>query len=503
MKAKLQRFFGYFKVSTLKQEVLELGAVITFKNLMFITLLIMFSAFLAGFLLRLDWAYCAILALFFFLCMPSMVITKFKADHERRRFSDTVNYMEQLIYSFHKANKIREALVDVYEVSSGNVKETIRKMLHCIDYDMTTSKLYHKAFDIMHDEYNCTRMQVLHSYLIEIEENGGKSDRSLNMLLTDIRNWASRVLVYQQERRNIKSKITLSIFLAMTSCGIMVNLIPDEYIEYIVSEPLYQIGTLFILLCCIALYVVASNKIAVSFLDLETDGEVSAYAIKCMKYLQEFRRKNHLKPAIIKFCLFLPLVIFCLYRKLYWLTVPVVLLMMMFMLHSYVKRNDAVKRVLRELNKMFPTWIRSLVLLLQTENVHMAVKKSVRLAPEILVPEINQFLINLDKDPNSMRPYNEFLKEFEVPQLKMSIHYLYSIAQFGTQDMLAQLDYLIEQNAQLALAEEQIRNEDALAGFSVMTLMPMLFAVMKLIIDLVLFLSYFTGYMSSFGNVQL
>mgnify|MGYP003320422700 CR=1 FL=1 len=106
-----------------------------------------------------------------------------------------------------KANKIREALVDVYEVSSGNIKETIRRMLHCIDYDMTTSKLYHKAFEIMHDEYNCTRMQVLHSYLIEIEENGGKSDRSLNMLLTDIRNWASRVLVYQQERRNIKSKI--------------------------------------------------------------------------------------------------------------------------------------------------------------------------------------------------------------------------------------------------------------------------------------------------------
>ena len=67
--------------------------------------------------------------------------------------------------------------------------------------------------------------------------------------------------------------------------------------------------------------------------------------------------------------------------------------------------------------------------------------------------------------------------------------------------MLAQLDYLIEQNSQLSIAEEKLRNEDSLAGFSTLTLLPMLFAVLKLLLDLMLFLQISTTFMQN--NVTL
>lgn len=501
MKAKLKRFFGFFKMSNLKREVRTLGFEITGKNVMILALVLLFAAFVSGYLLRLDYAYCGILAIFFVACMPSMIITRFKADYEKNRFNDIIDYMEQLIYSFHKNNKIREALIDVHEVARGNVRDTVERMLDFLDRNMKTANLYEGALNIMQEEYNCSRLQLLHNYLIEVEKNGGESERSLNMLLTDIRGWSERVLVYQQERKNIKSKITLSIFLAMLSCGFMVNLIPEEYVDKIVAMPAYQIGTLIVLLCCIALYVVASNKIGVSYLDFETDAETSASALNSMNYIRTYNRTNHIKPALIKVGLLLPFLIISIYAKIYWLVAPLAVMTFMLAFSDYAKKNASVRAVVREVNKMFPAWIRSLVLYLQTENVHMAIKKSLRTAPPILRGEIEDFLMDLDEDPSSIRPYKEFLKSFDVPQLKMSIHYLYSIAQFGTSDMLAQLDYLVEQNSQLSLNEEKLRNEDSLAGFGVMTLLPMLFAVIKLIIDLVLFLNIFTGYMSSFGTI--
>ena len=80
----------------------------------------------------------------------------------------------------------------------------------------------------------------------------------------------------------------------------------------------------------------------------------------------------------------------------------------------------------------------------------------------------------LDDDPDSNIPYSEFLKAYDVPSLKLSVSYLYAISQFGKEDMLMQLDYLIEQSAVLSINEEKIRNEDALAGFSMLGLAPML-----------------------------
>lgn len=501
MKQKIKRFFGFFKMSNLKAEVAMLGFTITFKNVLVIGLVMLAAAFIAGYLLRLDYAYCAILAIFFVACLPSMIITRFKSDYEKTRFNDTVSYLEKLIYAFHKNNKIREALVDVHDVSRGTVRKTIGKMLDILDTDMSTSKLYEKAFDAMQAEYNCSRMKILHNYLIEIENNGGESGRSLNMLLEDIRAWSERILVYQQERRAIKGKVTLSIFFAMLFCGVMINLIPDEYTAQIVMLPLYQVGTLIILLACIALYVVCSNKVGVSYLDFEVDGETSNRAMREMQFIHDYSHKNHVKPTIIKACIMVPFIIIAVVAKVYWSILPISALTLFVVFNDVSKKNIAVSHVVREVNKMFPSWIRSLVLYLQTDNVHVSIKKSHETCPSILKSEVGTFLDNLNKDPNSTKPYDEFLREFDVPNLKMSVNYLYSIAQFGTGDMLAQLDYLVKQNSQLSISEERLRNEDSLAGFGVLVLLPMLFAVLKMVLDLVLFLQIFTTYMSSFGAI--
>ena len=496
---KLKKFFRYFKMSNLLTEVATLGATITAKNIVILFVVIAFASFIGGYLLRLNYAFCAALILFFFLCMPSIIISRFKSDYERNRFNDVVNYMEHMIYAFHKSNKIREALVDVRDVTNGHIQEIVAEMLAYIDKHMEAN-VYQNAFEIIEDDYDCARMKLLHNYLIEVEENGGESARSLNMLLTDIRDWSERTLTYQANRKNVKGKVTLSIFFAMISCGLMINMIPAEYVNKIVVTSVYQVGTLVVLLGCILLYVITSNRVCISYFDNEQDKETTSNVLNQMKFLTEYNKKDHVKPRLIKLAMIMVVTGVAAYFKVYWASAICLVAGLLITFSDLLRKNTAVKSVVREVNKMFPAWIRNLVLYLQTDNVQVAIRKSYDTCPKVLKSEVEQFIRNLDDDPTSSKPYYNFLRDFHVPNLKMSVHYLYSIAQFGTQDMLAQLDYLIEQNSQLTITEERIRNEDSLAGFGALTLAPMLLAVIKLIIDLVLLLSIFMEYMSSYGN---
>ena len=82
--------------------------------------------------------------------------------------------------------------------------------------------------------------------------------------------------------------------------------------------------------------------------------------------------------------------------------------------------------------------------------------------------------------------------------MRLSINYLYLASQFGTEDSLAQLDYLVAQNTQLTIQEEKMRNDAALAGINLFIFAPMLVAVIKLLLDLSLFLSQFMTMMSNY-----
>ena len=62
---------------------------------------------------------------------------------------------------------------------------------------------------------------------------------------------------------------------------------------------------------------------------------------------------------------------------------------------------------------------------------------------------------------------------------------------------MSQLDYLIEQTGKLEIVEEKLRNEDSIATFSLIILTPMILAVIKLMIDLVLFINIFMGYLNA------
>ena len=307
------------------------------------------------------------------------------------------------------------------------------------------------------------------------------------------------MLVYQKDRKSIQGKVLISIFFAMLSCGIMVNLIPKDYADQIVVQLIYQIGTLGVMCMNVLLYVFACNKVCMTYLDNELDRKLSAKVRAQVEYLAKWDYKNHMKSAIIKCLIISPIIGVGLYMGYTSIAVGTLAVMLFLMVHDYAYRNQCQKSLIREIKKTFPVWLRNLVLYLQVDNVHVAVRNSYTNCPEILRPELKRFIESLGEDPITMGPYLRFLRSYDVPELKLAIHYLYSVAMFGSDDMLAQLEYLIKQNSKLEIEEERIRNEDSIAGFSLIILLPMLVAVLKLMLDLVLFLGIFMGYLEASG----
>lgn len=492
---KLKHKLSIYKMSNLMDEISLLGYEISGKNIAFVLLLISFLCFIVGYLLRLKMQYILILLLLFLICVPGMLIAKFRHDFQMKRFNDIVSYMEQMIYAFHKNGKIRSSLVDVHEVSKGTIKQFIGEMLYIIDYDMTTPNIYEKAFAILQNEYDCTRLKILHDYLLNVERNGGNTEVTLDVMLEDIRLWSERIITYQSDRKNIQSKTLISICCALLSCGIMINLMPSDFTVQIIENSIYQIGTVTILMLNILVFVIASSRVSVSYLDNELDKKLTSDLKKQLQYLADWHKVNHFKTSIIKALLLTPLLGIAIYFKYYWAVIGVAAFMIMFLTHDFMYKNTCLRNVTKEIKKVFPIWLRNLILYLETDNVHVAIKNSYDTCPPVLKPELENFLDALANDPVTMRPYLNFLATYQVPELKLAVHYLYSVATFGTGESTHQLDYLIKQNSKLEITEEKIRNDDSLTGFSLMILLPMLIAVFKLMLDLILFLSLFMGQM--------
>ena len=60
-----------------------------------------------------------------------------------------------------------------------------------------------------------------------------------------------------------------------------------------------------------------------------------------------------------------------------------IVVVLFFLNQHKVGHNLAKKKVAREIEKQFPNWLMEVALLLQTDNVQMAIRKSMDSAPEV------------------------------------------------------------------------------------------------------------------------
>lgn len=374
------------------------------------------------------------------------------------RFKDAVVYMEQMIYSFKKQPKIRLALQDAQKIGSKEIKELLEEVIVNID-TKESENIYEDALKLVEKEYGCKRIRSLHKFLIKIEEHGGEYDDYIDILLQDIKDWNDRTLLFIQNVERVKRNVLISVFSTVITCGFMAYIVPSEY-SY-TPNIVYQIVSTIMLLTMIGSYLVIVKKMNIDWLDEEqslSDNQIMRYYTLVERGYED-------------------------YDSLSW--------------SEKLSYKSAKRRMEKELSKCFPDWIREVAINLQNDTVQSAIENSYESAPFILQRPIRKLLLDFEKYPVGIEPYDNLLKEFDLDQIKSSMKMFYSINELGKEQSDQQINSILDRNNKLAGYAEEMKNQDKIGISSLLATIPMIVGIIKIMVDMVLMIMVFT---SSIGN---
>jgi hypothetical protein len=168
------------------------------------------------------------------------------------------------------------------------------------------------------------------------------------------------------------------------------------------------------------------------------------------------------------------------------------LLLMVLMANQHkVGRSLARKNIIKGVKCAFPVWLMDMILLLQSENVQVALQKSQVHAPGILRPDLMRIVDSIELAPESSEPYHAFMQEFQIPEVHAAMSMLFSISVGSSGQADRQIGALIEQNLEMLDVVEKDRLHDRCSGMYLLFLAPVLTASLKLLVDMALFMISF------------
>lgn len=438
-----------------------------------------------GHCFQLKWQYIAVLLLGFLLLMPIIILSVYRNMYEQKKFVDVGNYVEQLLFSFKRRSKILTALEDTLVLfPDGNLHDCIEGAIQYIRAAPESTDIYRNALGIIEREYGCKTVETAHRFLCNVEHNGGCYEAAANLLINDRNRWITRVYDTQKEKQLIKRNMTLAILFSFIIIGSTVLLIPNDFIT-VKDNPVSQVVTLIVMLVNLCIWTFVQYQLTGSWIqnkNKQKDEQLKKYYHRLMQGQLENKKKKWIVLPI----LFVSALTGYLLTKNVFLPASILLLGYLCMTQDKRGYRQAKKRITREVEKVFPEWMMSLSLLLQGDNVHVAVSKTVADAPVILKEELLKLMYFMEKDPNSIKPYLNFFGTLDVPDVQSSMKMLYSMAEYGSGDMGGQIEELVERNSQMLDKAEKMKMEDYLSGMGFLILSPMVTGSAKMLVDMVL-----------------
>ena len=166
-------------------------------------------------------------------------------------------------------------------------------------------------------------------------------------------------------------------------------------------------------------------------------------------------------------------------------------LTLFFFYQHRVGRMLMEKTLTREIKYAFPNWLLDLVLLLQSENVQVALQKSKEYVPAVLRKELHLLTERLEMQPEASEPYHKFLEGFPIPEVHSAMGILYSLSIGNSGNADKQISELVEKNLELLDATETELLKNSASGMYVLFLLPVLTASFKLVADMVVLMMHF------------
>ena len=478
----------YLRYRNLTQELAKYGYEYTPKKALFAYGMIVLVAAIFGLLYKLELPYIAAIGIIGLVFSPMVILQTMKGRYHTTMFSLANNYMEQFLYSFKRNGTVLNALLETATIfDEGIFHEALEKAIEHIQYTTDSEDPEREALDIVGEFFHCERIDAIHSFVIGAQRRGGDAGGSILLLAKNRAMWAERVMNLQKEFQIVKRNIMIALVATMLICILPLYLLGGDL--DISSIPLCQISAVVLIGICMLIYVKADKKLCRNWIEKEVDSTgMGKKYLQVRDYDEAKEAKSSQKMAIIPVILFIGAFI---YFKNIAVLVAGVVVVLFFLNQHKIGHSLAMKKVAREIEKQFPNWLMEVALLLQTDNVQMAIRKSMDSAPEVLVYALEDLIYQLEEDPNAIEPYHRFLKEYRNPDVQSAMKMLYALSSGNAGDVTKQVEELIDRNNAMMDKAEKLEQEDKIAGMKVYILLPSLLASFKLMVDMALLLVVF------------
>lgn len=495
---KLKRVFSNLSFKNLNKQIQGYGYEYSFKSYMYQIILVLIAIVTVSYFFMLEIPKIMVVGFIAFLVFPIIVIAQFRYLNNNDRFEQMVNYMDQMILSFKQKPKILFAMESTLDLIDGKLKECVLEAIDIIKND-PSENIYEKAFKVIEKEFKCSRLYTLHRFILNVEkENSVNYQESIDNLYTDIRSWVTRTYQYQAELSNTKKKIVIILGLSLGISAFFTHVlqtaeeqVAGRYEFNILGSEVYQIVTMLFLISFILIFAFLNSKINGQWLINDVDNKKETLVAKYIDYLANYDKKKEVKNSIIASIFGILLFAAGIIIKNQMIIVLGVVVTIFILLKGNMKYKSRKKAVEKELLKEFPVWMRDIAINLNNMVVVRAIRQSVNNASLVMKSFLNNFLKAVEKEPNSIKPYINFLGMYNVMELQTAFKTLYAIKSLSKEDSQRQINDLIVRNQTLLEASERMRNQDSLAGVSFISMLPMVLLSLKLIIDLGLMLVAF------------
>ena len=387
-----------------------------------------------------------LVALVGFLCLPAVTKAQYYVRFQQRRFMEVDVYIHQMTYSFQKTPKISIALEDTYKISDGRLHQIVGLAIDELKYGVS-QWVYTDALSIIEEEYKCERIAALHSFMVNVEQKGGRYHNSINVLLVDIDRWVKRTYRLWEEIRKVKRDTAVGIFISilLAAASILIGWILKSTSAVnmdISKEVLYQVTSGVFLVLSLLFYCYTQVHYKSDWLSATRTDKQTEYDLKI------FRSKK--KGILYK---------------------------------------GAAKRIEEDLYSGFPLWLRNIALDLQGKTLQAAIRDSYDSCPCVMKGSLGEFIEALEADPSDVTPYYDFLGEFKVPDISASVRTLYGLSELDYSNMDGTINTLIARNYELVDKHESLRQTDRLSVMKFCEYIPVFMVSVKMGLDMMLLLT--------------
>ena len=509
-KKKLLRFFRYLNPRELALEVHVYGYHFSWKTHIQILVCSLLTIGAVGILFQLKTRYMIGIVVLMFFMLPIFIINTYKRMYEQKRFADVTVYVEQMLYSFQKNEKVIAALKETAEVfEDGQMKLTIEEAIAHLELGVAQSEsgTLREALSIIEKEYPCKKICVAHELFLSSEEYGGGAEHSILLLLEDVEHWKRRGYHLQADKKRSHADNIISIAVSIVMCAValyalnaMGDLFPKAKEVSVFNIEIIQISSFGFIISMLWVLIKSMKNMTLNWLQ---SGQLHKreYLLSCYETVSNYNEAIEKKKKTLLSILGFIVIGFGFYLKNKWIMIIGCFVTICLLGKSRIGYRMARRDISDEIYVTLPQWLMELALLLQNNNVQVSIIKSIPDASPIIQLELQKLMKRLESAPGELVAYTSFCKDFDVPETQSVMKMLHAISESGTGNATVQINNLILCVQKMQNIADEISNKNIVLRMKMIFTYPVLAATVKLLIDLTVGMVYMFQLLGGMGGI--